>query len=71
LDFVVAVGAEGHDEEGGVVVKGIVMGDGKEEVALDIFVLWTPDFLTAFIDDGILVRVVDDGGGARRGGEEM
>jgi hypothetical protein len=47
------------------------MGDGEEEVFLDIFVLWASDLLTTFVDDGVLVRVVGDGGGAGRGGEEV
>jgi hypothetical protein len=53
----------------GVIVKGVVAGDGEEEVLLDVFVLWTPDFLTSFVDNGVLVRVVGDGSGTRRGGE--
>jgi hypothetical protein len=67
----VAVSMKGRDKEGGVVVKGIVAGDGEEEVTLDIFVLRAPDFLTAFVDNGILVWVVGDSGGTRRGGEEV
>ena len=31
----------------------------------------TPDLLTAFVDDGVLVRVDVVGKGARRGGPEM
>jgi hypothetical protein len=71
LDLVVAVSTEGCDEEGRIVVEGVVVGDGEEEVALNIFVLRAPDFLTSFVDDGVLVRVVGNGGGAGRGGEEM
>jgi hypothetical protein len=33
--------------------------------------LWAPDFLTVFIDDGVLMGVVSDSSGARWGGEEM
>jgi hypothetical protein len=51
----VAVGTKGHDEVGRVVVKGIVPGDGKEEVLLDVFLLGTPDLLAMFVDDGVLV----------------
>jgi hypothetical protein len=39
LDVVVAVGMEGHDKVGGVVIKGIVSGDSEEEVLLDVFLL--------------------------------
>jgi hypothetical protein len=69
LDIVVAVGTERRDEKGGVIVKGVVPGDGEQEVFLDILVLWAPDLLTAFIDDGVLVGVVSDGGGTRWGDE--
>jgi hypothetical protein len=65
LDVVVTVSMEGRDEEGGMVVEGVVPGDGEEEIFLDVFVLWTPDLLTTFVDDGILVWVVGDGGGTR------
>jgi hypothetical protein len=71
LDVVIAVSTEGSDEEGGVVVKGVVAGDGEEEVMLDVFILGTPDLLTVFVDDGILVRVVSDGGGIGQGDEEV
>jgi hypothetical protein len=67
----IAVGTKGHNKEGRVVVKSIVLGNGEQEILLDIFVLWIPDLLTAFIDDGVLVRVVGDGGGIRQGSEEM
>jgi hypothetical protein len=71
LDVVIAVGTEGRDEEGGVIVEGVVPGDGEQEIFLDIFVLRAPDLLTAFVDDGVLMGVVGDGGGTRRGGEEV
>jgi hypothetical protein len=67
----VTVGMEGHDEEGGVVVEGVVLGDGEEEVFLDILILWTPDLLTAFVDNSVLVRVVGNGGSTGWGSEEM
>jgi hypothetical protein len=68
---VVAVGTKGGDKKGGVVVKGIVLGDGEEEVVLDVFVLGAPDFFTAFVDDGVLVQVVSDGSGIRQGSKEV
>jgi hypothetical protein len=67
----IAVGTERRDKEGRVVIEGIVVGDGEEEVVLNIFVLWAPDFLTMFVDDGVLVRVVGDSSGARQGGKEV
>jgi hypothetical protein len=71
LDIVVTVGAERCDEVGRVVIKSIVVGDGEEEVLLDVFFLQAPDLLTAFIDNGVLMWVMGDGGGARQGGEEV
>jgi hypothetical protein len=62
---------EGSDKEGGVVVKGIVAGDGKEEVLVNIFILGAPDLLTTFVDDSVLMRVVGDSSGAWWGSEEM
>jgi hypothetical protein len=35
----VAVGAEGGDKVGGVVIEGVVLGDGEEEVTLDVLFL--------------------------------
>jgi hypothetical protein len=32
LDVVIAVGMEGHDEIGGVVVKSIILRDGEEKI---------------------------------------
>jgi hypothetical protein len=71
LDVVVAVSTEGGDEEGGVVVEGIVPGDGEEEVFVDILILRTPDLLTTFVDDGVLVRVVGNSSGTGQGSEEV
>jgi hypothetical protein len=71
LDVIVAVSIERCDEEGGMVVKGIVTGDGEKEVFVDILLLWAPDFLTAFVDNGILVGVVGDSSGAGWGSEEV
>jgi hypothetical protein len=71
LDIVVAVSTEGCDKEGWIVVEGIVAGDSEEEVALYVLVLGAPDFFTVLVDDSVLVRVVGDGGGTRRGGEEV
>jgi hypothetical protein len=71
LDLVVAVSTEGCDEEGGIIIKGIVVGDGEEEVSLNILVLGAPDFFTAFVDNSVLVRVVGDGSGTQQGSEEV
>jgi hypothetical protein len=71
LDVVVAVSTKGCDEEGGMVVEGVVAGDGEKEILLNILVLWTPDFLSSLVNDGVLVRVVGNGGSAGRGSEEM
>jgi hypothetical protein len=71
LNVVVAVGTEGSNEESGVVVESVVLGDGEEKVMLDVLILGAPDFLATFVNDGVLVRMVSDGGGARQGSEEV
>jgi hypothetical protein len=67
----VAVSMEWCDEEGEMVVEGVVVGDGEEEVFVDILLLWAPDFLTVFVDDSVLVGVVGNGSGAGQGSEEV
>jgi hypothetical protein len=62
---------EGCDKEGGMVVKGVISGDGEEEVLVNVFILGAPDLLATFVDDSVLVRVVGDGSDTRRGSEEM
>jgi len=42
-----------------------------EEVALNKFFRWNPEFLTVVINDLILVRVAVDGEGASGGSEEV
>jgi len=42
-----------------------------EEVALNKFFQWNPEFLTAVVNDLILVRVAVDGEGASRGSKEI
>jgi hypothetical protein len=54
-----------------MVVEGVKAGDSEEEVTLDIFVLGTPDLFAPFINNGVLVWVVSDGGSTGWGGEEM
>jgi hypothetical protein len=54
-----------------VVVKGIVLGDGEEDVLLDVFLLQAPDLLTTFINDSVLMGVVGNSSGARWGSEEV
>jgi hypothetical protein len=67
----VAVGMKGCDEEGRVVVEGVIVGDSEEEVFVNVLILQTPDFLTMFIDDGVLMWVVGNSGGAGWGGKEV
>jgi hypothetical protein len=61
----VTVGAEGGDKEGGMIVEGVIPGDGKEEVILDIFILGAPNFLAMLVNDGVLVQIVSDSYGIR------
>jgi hypothetical protein len=67
----IAVGTEGCDEKGGMVIKGIVAGDSEEEVFLNILLLWTPDFLATFVDDGVLMWVIGNSSGTQQGSEEV
>jgi hypothetical protein len=71
MDVMVAVGMERCDKVGRMVIKDIVLGDGEEEVLLDVFFLWAPDLLTMLIDNGVLMGVVGDSSGVRQGGEEV
>ena len=71
LDVVVDEGAEGSDEVCGVVVELGVAGDGASSITEDEFFLRTPDLLTAFVDNGVLVGVDLVGEGTGRGGPEV
>jgi hypothetical protein len=71
LDGMVLVGTEGGNKVGGVVIEGVPQGDVLEEITLEVFFLRSPDLLTAFVDDSILVWVAVDGGGAGWGSKEV
>ena len=47
------------------------MGDGRQEVAVDVEFLGDPNLLSAFVDDGILMRVSVDGVGTDGRCEEI
>ena len=71
MDLMENIGPEWSDKEGRVVVKLIKAGNEPEEVSVDEFFLWYPDFLTVFIDYRILVRVLVNDTGAEWGCEEV
>ena len=65
------VGTEGSDKGKGMGIKVDDAGDVAKEVAVDKLLLGDPKFLTAVVNDCILVRVAVDGEGAGGGGEEV
>ena len=70
-DVVEDVGAEWSDEGKGMGVKVGDAGNVVEEVSVNELLLWDPKFLTAVVDNGVLVRVAVDGKGAGGGGEKV
>ena len=54
-----------------VVIKVDDMGDKAKEIPLYKLFGWYPKFLSAVIDDLVLVRVLVDGKGTGRGIEEV
>ena len=70
LDKVVTKGTEWGDKVWVILVEFVVLGDVYQEVAFNVLILGGPDLFTAFVDDGILVRVVV-GSGAGWGGKEV
>ena len=70
-DVMEDVGAEGSDKGKGMGVEVKDAGDVAKEVAVDELLLGDPKFLTAVVDDGVLVWVTVDGEGAGGGGEEI
>ena len=71
LDSVEYVGAEGGNEEVGVVVEVGVAGDVVEEVFGKVLFLRNPELFSMFVDDCVLMQVVVSGGGAGQGGKEV
>jgi hypothetical protein len=62
---------KGCDEEGGVVIKGVIAGDSEEEVLVNVLVLGAPDLFTTLVDNGVLVGMVGDSGDTRWDSEEV
>jgi len=70
-DIVKNVCAERGDKGNRVVIEIGNTRKKTEEVALNKFFRWNPEFLTVVVNDLILVRVAVDGEGASRGSEEV
>ena len=68
-DIVEDIGAEGSDKGKRMGVEVWDVGDVAKEVAFDELLLGDPKFLTAVIDDGVLVRVAIGDEGASGSGE--
>ena len=47
------------------------VGDGREDVSVDVEFLWNPDLLSSFVNNGVLMRVSVGSSGAGRRLEEM
>jgi len=65
------VSLERGDKRNWMVVKINDTGEEPEEVTLDKFFGWNPKFLTAVVNNLILVRVAVNGEGASGGSEEI
>jgi len=65
------VSPERGDKRDGVVVKIINARKEAKEVTCYKFLLWDPEFLTAVIDNGILMGMVVNSVGASRSSEEV
>ena len=65
------VSMEWGDKMEGVSVKVGNAGDVAEDVPIDELLLWNPKFLTAVIDDGVLMGVPVSDKGTGRSGEEI
>jgi len=65
------ISAEWGDKRDGVVIKVNDMRKGAKEVSFDEFLLRYPKFLTAVIDDSVLMRVSVDSIGTSGGVEEV
>jgi len=65
------VGPKQGDEGDGVVIKIDDMGDKAKEILLYKLFGWYPKFLSAVVDDLVLVQVSVDGKGTGGGSEEV
>ena len=70
-DVMEDVGTEWGDEGKRMGVEVDDAGDVAKEVSVDKLLLGDPKFLTAVVDDGVLVGVTVDGEGAGGSGEEV
>ena len=58
------VGPEGGDKRDRMAVKIVDARKKAKEITCYKFLLWDPKFLTAVVDDGVLIGVTVDGEGA-------
>jgi len=65
------IGPERGDKGDGVVVKIVDAREETKEVMCYEFLLWDPEFLTAVVDNSILMGMAVDGVGTSRGSEEV
>jgi len=65
------VGLERGNKRNGVVMEIVDAREEPKEVMFYKFFLWDPEFLTAVIDNGVLMGMAVDGIGASGGSEEV
>jgi len=65
------VSPERGDKRDGVVMEIVDTRKETKEVTCYKFFLWDPEFLTAVVDNGVLMGMVVDGEGAGRSMEEI
>jgi len=70
-DVMEDVSAEWGDERNGVVVKVVDARKEAKEVTCYEFFLWYPEFLTAVVDNSVLMGMAVNGEGAGRSVEEI
>jgi len=71
VDLVIHTGPEWGDEVGVGGVEGGDTRDVGEEVLVYKLVLWTPDFPSVFVEDGVKMRVVGRRVSTRRSFEKV
>jgi len=70
-NVVINVSPERGDKRDGVIVKIVNARKKAKEITSYEFFLWDPEFLTAVIDNGVLIGMVVDGIGASGSGEKV
>jgi len=70
-NIVINVSPERGDKRDGVIVKIVDARKEAKEITCYEFFLWDPEFLTAVVDNSVLMGMAVNGEGAGRGMEEI